>query len=207
MAIDLLAETAGRVVDEPARLLEKSGALLYGDFKLASGKRSPYYFDSKKLTLEPQGALFVAQRIVEKLDELEIRYVGGTAYGAIPIVSHVVLFSGLREGEPIRAFYHRRKSDVKKHGTEAQAEGQFPPEGEEIAILEDVVTTGESLLYAIKKAEEEGFNVTHAMTLVDRDEGGRESVEAAGYKFWSLFTVERTDAGVKLVCDVESKQQ
>ena len=202
MAIDLLSETVGKVVDDPARLLEKSGALLFGDFKLASGKRSPYYFDSKKLTLEPNGAIFVAQRIVEKLDELGIVYVGGTAYGAIPIVSHVVLFSGLREGEPIRAFYHRRKTDAKKHGTEAEAEGQFPPEGEPVAILEDVVTTGESLLYAITRAKEEGYNVTHAITLVDRDEGGREAVEAAGYKFWSLFRVERTDDGVRMVPSV-----
>ena len=193
MAIDLLAETAGAVEVDPARLLEKSGALLYGNFKLASGKRSPYYFDSKKLTLEPEGALFVAQCVVEKLDELGIRYVGGTAYGAIPIVSHVVLFSGLREGEPIRAFYHRRKSDAKTHGTEAEAEGQFPPQNVPVAILEDVVTTGDSLLYAIKKAKEEGYNVTHALTLVDRDEGGREAVEGAGYKFWSLFRVERAD--------------
>ena len=199
MAIDLLTEIAGEVVEDPARLLEKSGALLYGDFKLASGKRSPYYFDSKKLTLEPQGAYFVAQRIVEKLDDIGIRYVGGTAYGAIPIVSHVVLFSGLREGEPIRAFYHRRKSDVKTHGTEAQAEGQFPPHDAPVAILEDVVTTGDSLLYAIKKAEEEDYNVTHAMTLVDRDEGGREAIEAAGYKFWSLFRVELTEGKPRFI--------
>ena len=203
MAIDLLTESREEAAVEPARLMEESGALLFGDFTLASGKRSPYYFDSKKLTLEPRGARFVAQRIVEKLDKLGIRYVGGTAYGAIPIVSHVVLFSGLREGELIRAFYHRRKTDTKKHGTEAEAEGQFPPDGEAVAILEDVVTTGESLLYAIKKAEGEGFHVTYAMTLVDRDEGGREAVEAAGYKFWSLFRVERTDDGVKLVCDEE----
>ena len=199
MAIDFLTETAGEVEEDPTRVLQKSGALLYGDFKLASGKQSPYYFDSKKLTLEPKGALFVAQRIVEKLDELEIRYVGGTAYGAIPIVSHVVLFSGLREGEPIRAFYHRRKGDEKRHGTEAQAEGQFPPSNMPIAILEDVVTTGSSLLEAIEKAKGEGYNVTHAMTLVDRDEGGREKVEEAGYKFWSLFRVERTDGELRFV--------
>ena len=201
MAIDLLTETAGEVVGGPARLLEESGALLHGDFKLASGKRSSYYFDSKKLTLEPEGAVFVAQRMVEKLVKFGIRYVGGTAYGAIPIVSHVVLFSGLRKEDPIRAFYHRKEGDKKKHGTEAQAEGQFPPEGMPVAILEDVVTTGESLLEAINKAKSEGYNVTHAITLVDRGEGGREAVEAAGYEFWSLFRVERTDGGVRLVAN------
>ena len=197
MAIDVLAETKNEVQHPAVQLLEDSGALLRGDFKLASGKRSSYYFDSKKLTLHPKGAVFVGRCVVEKLDELGIRCVGGTAYGAIPIVSHVVLRSGYREGAPIRAFYHRKQQ--KEHGTEAHAEGQFPEGSEPVAILEDVVTTGESLLYAIRKAEEEGYNVTHAMTIVDRDEGGREAVEAAGYKFWSLFKVVRSGDKVSFV--------
>ena len=58
-------------------------------------------------------------------------------------------------------------------------------------MIEDVVTTGGSLLQSIRHAEEEGYLVTHALTLIDRDEGGREAVEAAGYKFWALFRVER----------------
>lgn len=199
MAIDVIAETVNETQRQAVQLLENSGALLFGDFTLASGKWSPYYFDSKKLTLDPRGAIFVGERMVDKLDEVGIRHVGGTAYGAIPIVSHVVVWSGIRAGEPIYAFYHRRKSDVKVHGTKAEVEGRFPPEGSPVAILEDVVTTGDSLLYAIGKAEEEGYSVTHAMTLVDRDEGGREAVESAGYKFWALFTVQRTDGGVSFV--------
>ena len=73
MTTHLLAETAGEVDHEATRLMEQTGALLYGDFTLASGKKSDYYFDSKKLTMDPQGALFVARRIVAKLDELGIR--------------------------------------------------------------------------------------------------------------------------------------
>ena len=199
MAIDSLAEIVSEDKGNPGHLLEDSGALLFGDFTLASGKKSPYYFDSKKLTLEPRGALFVGKRMVEKLDELEISFVGGTAYGAIPIVSHVVLCSGLREGAPIHAFYHRRKTDVKKHGTKAESEGQFPPKGEPVAILEDVVTTGDSLLEAIRQAEGDGYNVTHALTLVDRDEGGREAINNEGYEFWALFRVERTEGKVNFV--------
>ncbi len=184
---------------DPVRLLEDSGALLYGEFTLASGKKSEYYFDSKKLTLYPPGALFVARRIVEKLDELGIGYVGGVAYGAIPIVSHVAMFSELREGEPIHAFYHRK--EAKGHGTEALGEGHFPPAEQPVAILEDVVTTGVSLLDGIRKAERDGCRVTHAMTLVDRDEGGREAVEAEGYEFWSLFRVERRHGEIRVVCN------
>ena len=191
MAIDSSGGIAGQSQVTPVRLLEESGALLFGEYTLSSGKKSDYYFDSKKLTLDPAGARFVARQLVDRLDAENIRYVGGVAYGAIPIVSHIVMLTGLREDKPIRAFYHRK--DSKEHGTGAAAEGQFPPQGEPVAIVEDVVTTGGSLLQSIRHAEESGYNVTHAITLVDRDEGGREAIEAAGYKFWSLFRVELTE--------------
>ena len=199
MAIDALAETI-RSADSPAtQLMQQTGALLYGDFTLASGKKSEYYFDSKKLTLDPKGALFVAKHIVKALDNFGIKYVGGTAYGAIPIAAQVALFSTLRMGHPIRAFYHRRTPDAKKHGTHAIAEGQFPPPNEPTAILEDVVTTGESMLDAIRKSERDGFRITHAMTLVDRNEGGREVIVAEGYHFWSLCRIERSNGKVRVV--------
>ena len=201
MAIDFLAETAGDEVVEPARLLEDVGALLYGDFTLASGKKSDYYFDSKQLTLDPRGALFVTKSLVDKLDALDIRYVGGTAYSGIPLASQVALYSEIRDGEPIKAFYHRK--EAKGHGTNSVLDGKRPPEGTAVVILEDVVTTGDSLLRAIQLAEADGCRVTHAISLVDRNEGGREAVEAAGYKLWSLFRVERSEEGVKLVCDEE----
>ena len=201
MAVDTLAETI-RSADSPiTQLMQQTGALLYGDFTLASGKKSEYYFDSKKLTLDPQGALFVAKQIVEALDKFGIKYVGGTAYGAIPIAAQVALYSAIRPGNPIRAFYHRRTPDAKKHGTQATAEGQFPPPGEPTAILEDVVTTGESLLDAIRKAEADNIRITHAMTLVDRNEGGRQAIESAGYHFWSLCQVDHSGGKVRVVCD------
>lgn len=199
MAIDLHTET--ETAAEISRLMEQSGALLFGDFTLASGRQSPYYFDSKKLTLDPDGALLVARRMVEKLDQFGISYIGGTAYGAIPIVSQAALYSNLRPGQPIRAFYHRRENDVKKYGTKAKADGQFPPNDVPVAIIEDVVTTGESLLEAIEKAKADGYNVTHAMTLVDRDEGGRQYIEGKGYQFWALCRIYRSGGQVRVVCD------
>ena len=201
MASDSTAGQASRTSSDPVRLLEEAGALLYGDFKLSSGRRSSYYFDSKKLTLYPPGARFVASQMVRKLDVEGIGYVGGVAYGGIPIVSHIVLLTGMRDDLPIRAFYHRK--DSKEHGTGAAVEGQFPSQDEAVAIVEDVVTTGGSLLQSIRQAEEGGYNVTHAMTIVDRDEGGREAVEAAGYQFWSLFRVERSGDTVSFVYNGE----
>lgn len=197
MAIESPQESVAQSGMDPVRILKDSGALLFGEFTLSSGKKSDYYFDSKKLTMEPAGARFVARRLVDRLDAEGIGYIGGVAYGAIPIVSHVVMYTGMREHKPIRAFYHRK--DSKEHGTGATAEGQFPPPGVPVAIVEDVVTTGGSLLTSIREAEDKGCNVTHALTLIDRDEGGREAVEAAGYEFWALFTVERTGDGVSFV--------
>lgn len=184
-------------VDDPVRLLLDSGALRYGEFTLASGKKSRFYIDSKRLTLHPAGARFVGTQLVRLLDDEGIRCVGGVAYGAIPIVSHVALVSEIREGQPISAFYIRK--DSKEHGTGEYVEGQLPDSGEPVAILEDVVTSGGSLLTAIRRAEASGLNVTHAITLVDRDEGGREAVEDAGYEFWSLFRVERSGDDVRVV--------
>ena len=196
MAIEFSGGKVEEVTD-PVRLLQDSGALLFGEFTLSSGRKSSYYFDSKKLTLDPAGARFVARHLVDRLEAEGIRYVGGVAYGGIPIVSHIVMMTGMREGTPIRAFYHRK--DSKEHGTGANAEGQFPPQDEPVAIVEDVVTTGGSLLQSISHAEADGYKVTHALTLIDRDEGGREAIEALGYKFWSLFRVEKSGDEVSFV--------
>lgn len=197
----LLEKPRAGAPTEPVALLEKCGALLFGEFELASGKTTNYYFDSKRLTLDPEGAKFVAEQLARKLDEIGIDIVGGTAYSAIPIASHICLYSGLRQGRAIPAFYIRKES--KGHGTDEIAEGVLPQEGccHRVAIVEDVVTTGGSLLDAIDKfnaivkAKNLGCTLTHAIVLVDRDEGGREAVEKQGYKFWSLFTVVRGAKG------------
>ena len=181
--------------DEATLLLEKTRALLRGEFTLASGKKSNYYFDSKRLTLDPEGAAYVSSRLLKKLEAEGINHVGGTAYGAIPMVAQVALLSALKGDFLVSAFYHRKTKDIKSHGNEASAEGQIPAPGTSIAILEDVVTTGESLLTAIERAKAEDLIVTHAIVLLDRDEGGREKIEKCGYKFWSVLTVRRSPDG------------
>ena len=174
-------------------LLERLKAVLYGTFDLASGDKSDYYVDSKKLTLDPEGAHFVARQLFRKIEEENIDTVGGTAYSAIPIVSHICLYSEMKGGKRISAFYNRK--EPKGHGTNQLAEGKLPSEGARVAIVEDVVTSGASLLDAIERAVQQGCTVTNAIALVDRNEGGREKVESRGYKFWSLFTVHRTAEG------------
>jgi len=190
-------ETTGQAVQTDPQyvqeLLKKSGALSFGEFKLASGKVSNYYFDSKQLTMDPEGAEFVSAQMVARLESEDLDVVGGTAYSAIPIVANISLYSQLKGSRPISAFYTRKES--KGHGTDKHAEGKVPGPDTRVAIVEDVVTTGQSLIDSIKLAENEGCQVTHAFVLVDRAEGGKEAVEKLGYKFWSLFTVCHTPNG------------
>ncbi|MDE2940167.1 MAG: orotate phosphoribosyltransferase [Chloroflexota bacterium] len=193
-------ESEVRAEIDPVALLEKTGALLYGEFTLASGKTTDYYFDSKLLTLDPEGARFIAEQLVRKLKKENIDVVGGTAYSAIPIASHICLYSGYEGGQGIPAFYMRKES--KGHGTNEMAEGILPRDGQNVAIVEDVVTTGGSLLDSIRKFESvakekgiDGYTLKHVFAILDRGEGGREAVEKEGYDFWALFTMTRTADG------------
>ncbi len=178
---------------EAMSLLEECGALLYGEFTLASGRVSDYYFDSKQLTMHPEGAKFVAQRLLQKSAIEGITVIGGTPYSAIPIASQLCLYSSFT-GQPIPAFYMRKAT--KGYGREKLLEGKAPGDSDVVAFVDDVVTTGDSLLEAIDMAEREsGRKVAWAFAVLDRDEGGREKVEARGIKFWSLFTVARGPEG------------
>lgn len=105
--------------------------------------------------------------------------------GADPIATAVSLISYI-EGNPIHAFLIRK--EAKKHGRGLWIEGiQNLPEGTEVAIVEDVVTTGGSTIKAIERAKEEGLKVARVLAIVDRDEGGRENLKNYGYELESLF--------------------
>jgi orotate phosphoribosyltransferase len=173
--------------------IERPEALLYGEFTLSSGIETDYYFDSKKLTLDPEGANFVARCLVEKLNEVGATTVGGMALSAIPIVSHITLYSYLKSTRPIPSFYVR--DEAKTHGTMNLLEGQLPSPGSEVVIVDDVITTGKSVLKAIKAVEQAGYSVGKVIAIFDRNEGGREALQQKGYSSWALYTVNRTSEG------------
>lgn len=153
---------------------------------LASGKKSNFYFDGKMTTTNPYGAFLVGKFIFEAIRSLTPDGVGGMSIGADPITTAVTIVSHL-EGQPITGFLVRK--EPKKHGKRLSIEGGYGlKEGSKVVMVEDVVTTGGSTLKAIEKAEEAGFEVIKVITIVDREEGGREAIEAAGYSFDSLFT-------------------
>lgn len=154
---------------------------------LASGKQSNFYVDGKQTSLHPRGAYLIGKLFLERLAVFgAVDAVGGPTLGADPLSTATSLVSGL-EGPGLPAFIVRK--EPKGHGTQRWVEGQknLAP-GARVVILEDVVTTGGSSLKAVENVESEGYRVLGVLTLVDREEGGREALEARGYRFEALFT-------------------
>jgi len=163
-------------------------AFRLGDFTLSSGKRSTHYVDGKQVTLaHPEGALLFARIILKALEHQHVDAIGGLTIGADPIVGGVVVLSAL-EGKPIPGFIVRK--EAKKHGLQKDIEGGTLASGARAVVIDDVVTTGTSLLDAIGKVEECGAHVVGVLALTDRQEGGKELLERQGYPVFAVFTAE-----------------
>src|SRR5512147_2563488 len=136
---------------ERLRELLKTHSLMFGDFTLASGKKSTFYFDSKKTTLLPDGAWLTARAILALVREQRIQAdaIGGLTLGADPIVCPVAALSHA-EGPKLRAFIVRK--EAKEHGTGRRIEGNLAPNSR-VIIVDDVVTTAGSTIKAIEAAE------------------------------------------------------
>ena len=184
-------------LEELRDLIYKTDAFLSGHFTLASGLTSDYYFDSKLLTLYPKGAQLVGECFLDMLEGANVEAVGGMAHGAIPIISAITFASELR-GKPLPGFYVR--AERKGHGTAKLVEGRFPKNGDApVAIIDDVVTGGDSILQAIHAVEESGNPISKVMCILDRNQGGRDKIGREGYALNSMFTIERNSQGVAYI--------
>lgn len=159
-------------------------ALLRGEFTLRSGRTSHYYLDKYLFSTQPDilqalGAMF-AERV-----EADVTRLAGAELGGIPLVTAASLASGL----PC-VFIRNQK---KEYGTAKQLEGRLES-GDRVLLVEDVCTTGGQLLEAAKVIEDSGATVSRIVGVIDREEGARENIERAGYRFEALFT--KTDLGV-----------
>lgn len=161
------------------RLLELLKKLSYEEREviLASGRPSTFYIDCKQTVLTAEGHYLVGLLVCDVLEREapEVRAVGGLTMGADPIASATATVS-FQLGRPVDAFYIRK--EPKGHGTQKWLEGdKVVRPGTKVAIVEDVCTTGGSTLKAIERARLHGLEVVRVITLVDREEGGRENVE------------------------------
>jgi orotate phosphoribosyltransferase len=156
-----------------------------GDFVLSSGQRSSYYINGKQVTLHPQGALAIGRLLLSLLPS-DTKAVAGLTLGADPIVSAVSVISAL-ENRPIPALIVRKES--KGHGTMAYIEGPTLPEGAQVVVLEDVVTTGQSAMKAVERLKDAGYQVEQVIALVDRQQGGAEFYQSVELKFQAVFSI------------------
>lgn len=142
-------------------------------FTLASGKTSNYYFNCKTTTLDPEGMYLIGNILFDMLHDADVTAAGGLTLGADPIANALSLIS-YQKNKPIKSFIVRK--DVKNHGTKSPIEGNVTP-GERVVIIDDVITTGGSTITAIEFAKEAGLVVDRVITIIDREEGGRENIQ------------------------------
>lgn len=157
-----------------------------GDFTLSSGVRSSYYINCKEVTLRAEGALMVGRLILNLLPPTTDA-VAGLTLGADPMVSAVSVVSAL-SNRPIPALIIRKQA--KGHGTKAYIEGPSLSEAAEVVVLEDVVTTGKSALQAVERLQDAGYKVSQIISLVDRNQGGKELYQSHKLQFQALFAIE-----------------
>ncbi len=167
------------------RLLElfQQDAVKLGTFTLASGKVSNYYIDARRVTLSSEGAFIIGANILNILKNYPIDAIGGLTLGADPIVGAVLSITNRYN---LKGFTVRKAT--KDHGTKKLIEGPLEP-NMKICVVEDVTTTGESALQAVRAVQDIGCEVKVIISVLDRLEGARELFEKHNIPFHSLLTI------------------
>ncbi|HCC68591.1 MAG TPA: orotate phosphoribosyltransferase [Nitrospiraceae bacterium] len=181
-------------MDNKARLISyiKEHSFEYSDrpiFKLSSGKMSNFYFNLKKTTHSAEGQYLIGNLVLDKIQELNLKpkAIGGPTMGADPIAFATAYCSYQRQN-PIDAFVIRK--EPKPHGMMLQIEGNVRA-GDNVIIVDDVVTTGQSTIRAIEIAKNAGLNIIAVIIFLDRcEQNGRENIEKSGYPVYSILTIK-----------------
>ena len=164
-------------------LLERS--MRFGEFVLSSGATSNYYIDVRKTSLHPEGLKLISHMFHEILQTDNVTAVGGLTLGADPLVAGLMLYSAER-GRPLEGFLVRRTT--KDHGLRGQVEGNLAGH-KRVAILDDVITSGESVLIAAEAAESYKAQVVRVIAVVDREQGASQIFQQRGFPFRALFSI------------------
>ncbi len=158
-------------------------------FRLASGATSPFYVDCRVLLAHPRARHLVAQLAYDSLSGLKIDCLGGMELGAIPLATAISAYAlTASPSREWRTFVVRKQA--KDHGLGKLIEGAAKA-GDHAVVVDDVLTSGGSVIKAVEAAREAGLHVEHALVIVDREEqDGRARVEAEGVKLLSLLSVQ-----------------
>ena len=158
-----------------------------GEFILASGQVSDHFFDVKRTLLLPEGAALTAKMILDKLKNQNVTAIGGLELGACPVVSNVVAISH-SYGKPINGFYIRKQP--KGRGTNQRIEGLDLNKDDRVVLVEDVTTTGGSVLKAVEAITALGCDIAGILTIVDRQQGAEANLARHGLSLTALLTRE-----------------
>jgi orotate phosphoribosyltransferase len=166
-------------------LIKEQGCFSDGPYKLSAGGTSDFYFDLRRVTMDPKGAALISELVLERLNDVaKVVAVGGMESGAIPIATAIALTSQYNKSRILRAFFVRKTQ--KNHGTERMVEGHIQ-KGDVVAFVDDVTTSGKSVLSGIAAVEELGCRVEKVISVLDRETGAEERITQQDYKFEALF--------------------
>jgi orotate phosphoribosyltransferase len=166
--------------------LFRERALKFGDFTLASGKKSTYYLDGKQITLHARGLRLVSEGLLELLANVDFQAIGGMSIGADPIIGGVLAVAAEQDRDFVGVLVRK---ESKGHGTQKYIEGPVEP-GMKVVVIDDVVTTGGSSLLAVDRLVEFGCEVVQVVGIVDRMQGGAKNFADRGLPFRSLLSIE-----------------
>ena len=162
----------------------REAAYLEGDFTLRSGRKSRYYLDKYRFETRPELLAEIARRLAAHVDDA-IDRIAGAELGAVPLATAVAL----QTGRPFVIVRNRRKD----YGTARAIEGELRP-GDRVLLVEDIATSGGQALEAVGTLRDAGAEVVRVVVVLDRLEGARQRLEAAGVSYHALLTVR--DLGI-----------
>jgi len=171
------------------RQLYLDRAVSFGDFTLASGQKSSYYINSKKVLFHGEAVALLGELLYQATQDLPIVGIGGLEVGAIPMAAAAAM-SYHRHGRAMEGFFVRK--EAKGHGSKQRVEGEIKA-GDHVAVIDDVLTTGGSVVQAIEEVEKLGAVVARVVCVVDRLQGAGAALKKYDYR--PLFTIE--DFGIK----------
>ncbi|PCI93251.1 orotate phosphoribosyltransferase [Candidatus Aerophobetes bacterium] len=160
--------------------LYEIGALKFGDFKLKSGIQSPFYLDLRLIISHPKLLETISDQLWKKAAGLKIDRICGVPYTALPLATCL----SLKHDIPMLL----KRKEVKTYGTKKMIEGHFL-KNDRCLIIEDLITSGASIIETIKPLQEAGLKIEDIVIIVDREQGGTLSVEKLGFHVHSLYTI------------------